>query len=117
MLSRYLDLTEEINLSLESPKKVVIDVSNYDYFLVQPIGNEVAVYSTLDGGAIQGESDGGTSTAINFISIPGAKISTGQVRTGIENGEIYRYNVVGRYIKITSSNTLTKLLIMLSKIS
>jgi hypothetical protein len=116
MLSRYLDLTEEANAAEDT--FVVIDVSNYDYFLVQPIGDGATVEVTLDGGAVQGESDGGTATATNFITASGIQISSGSLTGGIADGDIVRYDVIGRYVKISSGGLLfSKLLVMLAKIS
>ena len=116
MLSRYLDLAEEANAAEDI--SVVIDVSNYDYFLVQPIGDGAIIEVTLDGGAVQGVSDGGTSTATNFIAPVGTNITTNNIEQNVLDGDIIRFDVIGRYVKISSGGLpFTNLFVMLAKIS
>lgn len=119
MLAKYLDLAEEANASEDV--SVVIDVSNYDYVLVQPIGDAASFQTTIDGGAVQGVSDGGAATATNFVDAYGIRNSTAtstSLNTAVGDGNIIKFNVVGRYLKITSGGLpFTKLLVMLTKIS
>jgi len=124
MLAQYLDLAEELNAGynpITGEYEVVIDVSNYDYCLIQPIGDEILHYSTIDSGAVQSVTDGSAITAINFTPVASLKLVDGVTyNTGVKSGEINRLGVVGRYIKIkkgTSPFPLTKLLVMLTKIS
>jgi len=119
MLAKYLDLAEEANASEDV--SVVIDVSNYDYVLVQPIGDAALFQTTIDGGAVQGVSDGGAATATNFVDAfglrNGSNTST-SLHNAIGDGGIIKFNVIGRYLKITSGGLpFTKLLVMLTKIS
>jgi hypothetical protein len=116
MLAQYLELSEEANLN--NPGSVIIDVSNYDYCLVQPIGADAEFQATIDSGAITSVSDGSASSAINFNTVGGTRLFTGDFATSIGAGNIIRLGVVGRYIKITSvSGAFTKLFVMLAKIS
>jgi hypothetical protein len=116
MLAQYLELSEEANLN--NPSSVIIDVSNYDYCLVQPIGADAEFQGTIDSGAITGVSDGSASSAINFNTVGGTRLETGAFVTSIGAGNIIRLNVVGRYLKIIStSGSFTKLFVMLAKIS
>lgn len=113
MLSTYLDLTEQINQT----GTVVIDVSNYDYCLIQPIGASVTTLSTIDSGAVQGETFGNASTATNFVQIVSLDLSDGiTLTTTISSGGINKLPVVGRFIKIEANGNLDKLLVMLAKI-
>lgn len=115
MLAQYLDLTDQFN---SQGGFVIIDVSNYDYCLIQPIGTDVTTYSTIDSGAIQGVSDGSATSAINFVSVASLKLVDGiSYSTSVIDGEINRLSVVGRYIKISKNAPIEKLLVMLSKIS
>jgi len=119
MLAKYLDLTEEANASEDN--SVVIDVSNYDYVLVQPIGDAASFQTTIDGGAVQGVSDGSSSTATNFVDACGLRngtLNSTTLNVSVEDGGIIKFNVIGRYLKITSGGLpFTKLLVMLTKIS
>ena len=114
MLAQYLDLTEQYNAQNGF---VNIDVSNYDYCLIQPIGQALDMGSTIDGGAITGVTDGSAVSAINFTTVQGTLISTGGPVTSAPNGGITKLNVVGRFINLEGATPITKLLIMLAKIS
>ena len=116
MLAQYLDLTEEFNNN--PANEVIIDVSNYDYCLIQPIGENVTLYSTIDSGAVQSVTDGNATTAINFTSVAALKLVDGVTYDAIvADGTISRLAVVGRYVKIVKVNPIAKLLVMLTKIS
>jgi hypothetical protein len=117
MLAQYLDLAEEANANSNT---VVIDVSNYDYCLVQPIGAAASFQSTIDSGAIQGVSDGSAVSAANFVDAYGLRTNgatSTSLNTAVADGGIIKFNVVGRYIKITCDDDVSKLLVMLTKIS
>ena len=116
MLAQYLDLTEEFN---NNPAyEVVIDVSNYDYCLIQPIGDNVNLFSTIDSGAVQSVTDGNATTAVNFTAVSALRLSNGTTyETQAKDEDIARLAVVGRYVKISKGSPITKLLVMLTKIS
>jgi hypothetical protein len=115
MLAQYLDLADQFNVQ---EGFVIIDVSNYDYCLIQPIGSNVNIYSTIDSGAIQGVSDGSAVSATNFVPVAALSVIDGTTYSaGITDGEIGKLSVIGRYVKISKSATIDKLLIMLAKIS
>lgn len=117
MLAQYLDLTEEFN-SNPVGNEVIIDVSNYDYCLIQPIGLDVDIFSTIDSGAVQSVTDGNATTAINFTAVAALKLADGVTYlTEARDGQISRLAVVGRYVKIKKGSPITKLLVMLTKIS
>lgn len=120
MLSQYLDISQD----LLDNNEAIIDLSNYDYCVLQIAGNTGASYnyfSTIDSGAIQGVSDGSAVSSINFTST----LSTNLSNNSIENSNsgtdgLWKFNVIGRYLKIKfSSGTPNgiKALIMLAKIS
>lgn len=119
MLAQYLDLAEQ---AIENGGTVVIDISNYDYCLVQPIGTTCMFYVTLDGGAVQGVSDGSAVSADNFTGVYGKQSTSNNNVSNFGNtigdGEIMKFDVIGRYLKIAcTAGNPQKLLIMLAKIS
>jgi len=116
MLAQYLDLTDQFNSNPDY--EVVIDVSNYDYCLIQPIGEDVNLFSTIDSGAVQGVTDGNATTATNFVSVAALELANGtSYGASVTDGTISRLAVVGRYVKIKKGSPITKLLVMLTKIS
>ena len=117
MLAQYLELLpSDFNKNFQA----VIDVSNYDYCLVQPIGSDASFETTIDSGAIQGVSDGSAISATNFTTAVGL-VSNETTSTTLTNSvgplQIIKFNVVGRYIRITCNDALKKVLVMLTKIS
>lgn len=121
MLAQYLDLTEQF-LSQEN-NIVTFEVSNYDYVLAQFVGLSLGIdfYSTIDGGAVEGVTDGSVLTADNFQYINGTNLSDNtQSQFIIGESGIYRFDVVGRYIRFQVRTdvgpSVDKLLIMLAKI-
>lgn len=115
MLAQYLEILQS---DRDANNNVTIDVSNYDYCLVQPIGNSVTLSSTINGGAIQGVSDGSAISAGNFANAAGTLITNGTTITNtVPDGEIVRLGVVGRYVRINMGNSVSKIFVMLAKIS
>lgn len=123
MLAQYLDLTNEFNHE-SGVGYVEFEVSNYDYAIVQLEGLDepALIKATIDSGAIQSVTDGNVLTSDNYFPIYVTSIYDGIVQigdTGLGDG-LYRIDIVGRYIKISSATNLSasgKLLVMLAKIS
>lgn len=120
MLAQYLDLTSQFNTG----QSALFETSNYDYAIVQIIGNNegdnIAFNATLDSGAIQGVTDGNISLSNNYLPIVAENLASGLfVQTDGGSGGIFRFDVVGRYISISNNGdqSVNKLLIMLAKIS
>jgi len=119
MLAQYLDLTDEFNANYYCQ----FETSNYDYAVVQIIGNqdEIYFYSTIDSGALQGATDGNILTSINYAQIVGKNIATGTyIEYSPANGMIVRFDIVGRYIRLDGTSfpgLVSKILVMLAKIS
>lgn len=97
---------------------IVIDVSNYDYCLIQLNSGNVYLSSTIDSGAVEGVTDGNAITADNFFEVSATILSDNSISSVIGN-QIARLNVVGRYVKLYSPDIslIDKLLVMLAKIS
>ena len=116
MLAQYLEFSNE---DRDVNGNITLDVSNYDYCLAQPIGGAInTIQSTIDSGAITGVSDGSAISATNFATAAALRVSTGNTYvTNISAGEIGKLNVVGRYVRFNCQNAMTKLFVMLTKIS
>jgi hypothetical protein len=124
MLAQYLDLTDEFANSYNgSNYSVNFEVSNYDYVLVQFIGflSEVSFKSTIDSGAVQRVTDGSALTSDNYVPAYATYLlDNSKVTVSPDNG-VYRFDVVGRYIRLQNTAGLNpttgKLLVTLTKIS
>ena len=117
MLAQYLDLTDEFNAN---DGEVKFEASNYDYAVVQIVGQSsgISFLSTINSGAIQGVTDGSILTSGNYYNAYATQLSDGTLVSNSSGGDgLYRFNVMGRYIKLRSGGTVTKLLVMLTKIS
>lgn len=118
MLAQYLDLTDEFNAN----SVAYIELSNYDYAVVQIVAPSDVVYflSTLDSGAVQGETDGDISTSTNYTSVGCVDLVTQNYVNQSGSSFLGRFDVTGRYLKIDGTDNevvLSKLLVMLTKIS
>jgi len=117
MLAQYLDLTDEFNAN---GGEVKFEASNYDYAVVQIIGQSdlISFQTTINSGAIQGVTDGNILTSENYSQAYATSLYDGSIMTDASNGGgLYRFNVIGRYIRLRSGGTVAKLLVMLTKIS
>jgi len=115
MLAQYLEFLQS---DRDSDGYITIDVSNYDYCLVQPIGGSASLFSSIDSGAVQGVSDGSAISASNFFNASGILITDGTTITNtVPANEIVRFGVVGRFVRISIENQVEKTFVMLSKIS
>lgn len=118
MLAQYLDLKDQFN----AEGYVEFEISNYDYavFQVTGLGSAFNVYSTIDSGAITGISDGSIITSTNYMNISVLNLADYKYISQVGDDGIYRIDVAGRYIRLGQpfdTNTATKLLVMLAKIS
>ena len=118
MLAQYLDLTDEFN---NNDGEVAFEASSYDYAVVQIIGQSGSMdfKSTINSGAIQGVTDGNILTSIIYSQAYATQLVDGALVTSSNSGNgLYRFNVVGRYIKLFKRGaSVNKLLVMLTKIS
>lgn len=115
-ISRFQDFTNEFNAG----SGIVIDVSGSDYVVVQFVtpSGALTFNSTLDGGAVQGVSDGSAATATNFVAVQGINLTTGTGASTIAASAIFRFPVIGKYLQITGSAvTAVKVLVQFFRIS
>lgn len=116
MLATYLDLTATLNAS----NAVVIELSNYDYAVIQAVNpsGTINLTATNDSGAVQGTTDGNFKTATNFQTVQATKLADGTDVTAIAEAGLFRVGVVGRFLKIGGASAAAdKLIVMLTKIS
>ena len=116
MLTRTVDLTTDFN----NNGSVNIDISNWDYVLVQmesPTG-AVTFNATLDANPQTGASDGNALTATPWIAVQGTNLNSGTAETSSSSSRIHRFSVVGHFLQLTGSSvTATKMIIFFAKIS
>lgn len=114
-LSQTIDVTVEFNAN----NGYVADASGWDYLVwqfVNPTGT-VALTATNDGGAIQGVSDGNSTSATNFSTVQAIKLSDGS-STATGAAGLFRVSVVGRYVKYGGASAAAdKVIIEYFKIS
>jgi hypothetical protein len=120
MLAQYLDISDV----LDSGESALIELSNYDYCVLQIAGGTGATYdyvATIDSGAITGTSDGNISSAQNFLPVGAINLSTQAYETTNGGGDgLWQFGVVGRYLKIkfnAGTPSGIKAIVMLAKIS
>jgi hypothetical protein len=116
MVSVYIDKTAELNAN----NATVIDVSGWDYAIVQfvaPSGT-ISITASNDSGDIEGSIDGNPVTATNFTTVQATKLADGTAVTSVAAAGLYRVGVVGRFLKFGgASAAATKVIIQLAKIS
>ena len=133
MLAQHLDLTDDFNTAstyidplgttITKPAGITyVELSNYDYCLVQVVSplEPVALFTTLDSGAIQGVTDGNVKMSTNYQSVYGVDVTdaTNTLVNQAVDKAIIRFPVVGRYLKIgNTGNSAEKVLVTLTKIS
>jgi hypothetical protein len=119
MITRPFDYTVQFN----EKGYVNLDTAGYETIIVHIIGMTGTFYfnHSNDGGAIQGElPDNSPQTAINFEPVQGTNLATGSQSVSTATIGLYRFQYIGQYLQITNNagtpNTVTKLLVTLSKI-
>ena len=113
-LVQPLDITDAFNLE----GGFIQDVSGWDFTVVQLVTPAGAVnfLASNDSGAVQGVTDGDSSTAINFTAVQGTNLATGAAATSLNASGLMRFPVVGRYLQLTGT-TAAKILLLMHKIS
>ncbi len=116
MLAQYLDVTASFN----SSNGVKIEMSNYDYCVVQfvsPSGT-INITASNDSGAVEGTTDGNVTLSTNYQTVQATRLADGTSVTAVAAAGLYRLGVVGRYVQFAgASAAATKVLVMLAKIS
>jgi len=99
MNSRTHDWTYNIN----NQKQVTLDVGEWDRVTIQAVAPIVAtayIYGSLDGGDIQGVTQGNASIATNFTAVRATNLATGSAVTEITAAGSYLVDVNTKYLKI-----------------
>lgn len=114
-VSQFKDITLEFNAA----SAAVMDIQGWDWVVVQFVAPSGAVNftHTNDGGEVTGSADGNARSAANFVAVQGTDLSTGTAATTTSTGSLYKFPVIGRFLKLAGSSvTATKILVHLSKI-
>jgi hypothetical protein len=99
MNSRTHDWTYNIN----NQKQVTLDVGEWDRVTIQAVAPIVAtafIYGSLDGGDVQGVTQGNAALAINFTPIQAINLATGSAVTSITAAGNYELEVRTKYLRI-----------------
>jgi len=114
-LQQIIDATGIFN----KDKVYVIDTGGYDYAEVQVVSPtaDVNFSATNDSGAVQGASDGNYKSATNFVAVLGTNITTGTTANKAIATSIFKFINAAQYLKLDSTDTVSKILIRLYKIS
>lgn len=99
MNSRTHDWTYNIN----NQHQVILDVGEYDRVTIQAVAPIVAtgyLYGTLDGGDVQGVTQGNAALATNFTPILATNLQTGTTVASITVAGNYELQVNTKYIKL-----------------
>lgn len=116
-----ISITQDFTAQYADDKTINLDVSGWDYIVVQFESVAVAAVNfntTNDSGAVQGISDGNANTATGWQPVQGINVATGTGATSAAVGSsIWRFQYIGRFLQLTSgSGTISKLLVSFNKI-
>lgn len=111
----------DVTSSILKDEKSVLDIGLYDYVIIQAINitsGSINTLSTNDGGAIEGQRDGSSQHATNFIALQVEDLSAGTFATSISADGNYRVlNPIGQYLVLEDNSVaVDKVLVFLSKI-
>lgn len=118
MLAQYLTYTAA-NFT-EGGGIIKFEAGSWDWIVVQPVtlSGSIEVSATLDGGAVQGTTDGNYKLAQNFSAIQMTKLADGTSLTTIVADGLYRAGINGRYVALElATGTVDYVIVMLTKIS
>lgn len=109
-----LDLTEKIN---QQNGFVVIDLGEWYSGTIYTISSATFSFSTSnDGGEEEGTILPSPLTAINFTSCQVLYLTTNTQVTSFTGGGLFRFNRIGKYLKIEADDIVDKLIVQLYKI-
>lgn len=115
-----IDLAEKIN---NDPNlSCIIDVGNANYFTVQQVGGtSSSIFTTNDGGGMQGVIENSAISATNFIDCFGINIASNDPNANYLNqvtnaSEVVKFINFGQYIKVISGDPVSKLIVRLYNI-
>lgn len=100
MNSRTHDYTYNIN----NQHLVTLDIGEWDRVTIQAVAPIVAtgyLYGSLDGGDVQGVTQGNAALAINFTPIQATNLATGSAVSSISAAGNYELEVRTKFLKIS----------------
>jgi len=118
MVSQVFDVTTQFNNNSDS---VILDIGSYNYVTAQIVTNSETInfLASNDGGAVQGASSDEPNSALNFVAFLGTNLTAGTTATTLASGSgaIFSFPSGVKYLKISGSGTVSKILVHASKIS
>lgn len=121
--SQTIDLTDQINEVITTTGYFNIDVGNANYFTVHQVASSGAttnVFTSNDGGGIQGVTEDSAISATNFLECYGIDITanspTNNYFNQLNNNQILKFINFGQYIQFTPTDPVTKFIVRLYNI-
>ena len=99
MNSRTHDWTYNIN----NQRFVNLDIGEWDRVtigVVAPITGTAYIYGSIDGGELQGVTQGNAALATNFTPVQAVNLATGSAVTSITAAGNYQLDVNTKYIRV-----------------
>lgn len=115
-VQQSLDITAQINAT----GRAQLDVGGYDYAEVQLVSpNTTANFTgTNDAGDVTGVSDGNATSATNWVTLSGIKMSDASAVTSLASSDIVKFQNLPRFIRVMGAGlTVTKAIVRLYKIN
>lgn len=115
MLTRSIDYTYQIN----NQHQITMDVGEYDRITAQfiaPIVGTFGIYGTIDGGAVQGKTQGNAALATNFSAIQAKNLATGSMVSGISAAGLYEVDTNTKYVRFSGGTSVYNLYVNNMKI-
>lgn len=117
MLQKTLDLSADFAVA----QNVKIDVSGWDYALVQVQTPSAAIQfnGSNDSGGVVGITDGNALSSTNYQPVAGVNTANNAVVNSTAGNGIFKFNVVSRFLQFVaaSGTTVGRLVVSLTKIS
>lgn len=115
MVNKVEDVTTKFNAN----GFINLDIGEWDYCIVEVITptGVIAFNASLDGGSVQGVTNGNATSAINFFSVQATNLTTGAAATTTAASGIFKLPVIGKYLQLSGPTfTATKILVYTAKI-
>lgn len=113
--AKVIDLTDKINSS--DSLTCTIDIGSADYIIVEGASgnNDVSVYTSSDGGAVEGVTFGNALSATGFTACFGIDMSVASpvanLITVVTGNNRAKFVNISKYMQFVASDPVTKLLV------
>lgn len=110
MITRTIDYTYNIN----NQHQITMDVGEWDRTTAQfvaPIVGTFGIYGTIDGGAVQGRTQGNAALATNFSPIQAKNLATGSLVSGISAAGLYEVDNNVKFLRFSGGTSVYNLFV------